>query len=677
MEFAEFKQKLQKHFESMAQDQNFLFAVEVDKDVLWNTYLDSFEPGTNEIFRERREFDCSCCRHFIKSFGNVVTILDNKLVTIWDFDVDGSKFEQVVKALSGFVKVALVSDVFVTKESAFGTDKNHEMREDGTAHTWEHFRIDLPKRFVSTSHLSESAQMAAYRDSRNVFKRSLEELSKDSIDTVLDLIDEQSLYKGDEWQAVLNQLRDLQTEYQALPENEKENYCWIKSVGLGGAISRIRNHSIGVLLQDITSGMDVLEAVRRYEAIVAPTNYKRPKAIFTTKMVEQAQETVMRLGLLDSLGRRYAILPDITVNNVLWANRDATKHMDGVGGVFEMLKQDVTENPRAYERAQAVGIEEFISSVLPTATSIEVLVENRHESSLVSLVAPKVADSPTLFKWDNAFSWAYNGNVADSMKQRVKSAGGNVDGVLRFSLQWNDGFDNRNDYDAHCKEPSGNHIWFENKGRRHASTGMLDVDIIHPGSHEVAVENITWTNISKMQDGVYIFYVHNYSHRGGRSGFDAEIEFAGQIFEFAYHNNLAQGEIIVIAKVKLENGQFKIIESLPTTTSTRSVWGLQTNRFHPVSVCMYSPNYWDGQKGIGHKHYFMMLAGCENDTHPNGFFNEYLREEFMEHKRVLEALGSKMKVEESKNQLSGLGFSSTKRDSLVAKVNGKPIKIVF
>ena len=63
--FIMFKETLQKHFEEMTKDVTHLFEVEVDKDELWNLYLDSFPDGTNEIYRERRYHDCSCCRHFI------------------------------------------------------------------------------------------------------------------------------------------------------------------------------------------------------------------------------------------------------------------------------------------------------------------------------------------------------------------------------------------------------------------------------------------------------------------------------------------------------------------------------------------------------------------------------------------------------------------------------------
>jgi hypothetical protein len=290
----------------------------------------------------------------------------------------------------------------------------------------------------------------------------------------------------------------------------------------------------------------------------------------------------------------------------------------------------------------------------------------------MSLIAPVNKGAKGIFKWGNNFSWAYHGDVTDSIKERVKKAGGKVDGVLRFSIQWNDGDNNQNDFDAHCIEPSGNLISYPKAGRAQLSSGILDVDIITPGRN-VAVENITWSDINRMQEGKYKFLVHNYSHRGGKTGFSAEIEYDGKIYSYEYDKELRNNEKVIVAEIEFskETG-IKFIESLPSTQASKEVWGITTNHFHKVSMAMYSPNHWDGGK-TGNKHYFFFLEDCKNNGRPRGFFNEFLNNELTEHRKVFEVLGSKMKVAESDNQLSGLGFSSTVRNEILSRT----IRITF
>ena len=85
MEFVEMRDKLIGHFNEMTKDAQKLFEVNLDKDKMWDLYLDSFPAGTNKIFRERREHDCTCCKQFIRNIGNMVVIQDKKIKTIWDF----------------------------------------------------------------------------------------------------------------------------------------------------------------------------------------------------------------------------------------------------------------------------------------------------------------------------------------------------------------------------------------------------------------------------------------------------------------------------------------------------------------------------------------------------------------------------------------------------------------
>lgn len=676
MTFIDFKKAVQENFAKISEDTQHLFEVELDKEVLWDKYLDSFPAGTNEIFRERQEYDCSCCRQFIKSIGNVVAIKDNKITTIWDFEIDNTTFQPVVKALSNHVKSHSVSNVFVSKFKKIGTNRNYE-NVDGNIIEWDHFYLELPSKFVDRGSSSEAEIKGEYKGTRDVFERSLEELTEDSVLTVLELIYQNSLYKGEEWKTVLNEFLKHKKAYDQLSSSdEKVNYVWEQSVKVGGVVGRIRNHSIGTLLVDISNGVELDEAVRKYEVIVAPENYRRSKPIFTKKMLEEAQTTVEELGYKESLQRRFATLDDITINNILFSNKDSAKRIKAFD-VFEEMASEVVVNPKNFSRVEEVSIDNFIKNILPTAKEIEVLMENKHSNNMVSLIAPENKDSKTMFKWGNNFSWAYSGNITDSsMKERVKSAGGNVEGVLRFSIQWNDETEyNRNDFDAHCIEPSGNEIYYGNT-KNYRTTGELDVDIIDPKQGVAAVENITWIDKDNMENGEYYFFVNNYSHNGGRGGFKAEIEFDGQIHSFEYNRELKHKEKVGVAIVKLDqNGNFTIEEKLSSEVSTREVWGLQTNQFVPVSTVMFSPNHWDEQ-GVGNRHYMFMLKDCVNPELPNGFFNEFLKEELVKHRRVFEALGGKMAVTDSNDQLSGLGFSSTRRNELIAKVKGQTERVI-
>jgi len=677
MEFNTFKDLLKTHIDGMIKNSEKLFLTDVESQDVWNTYLDSFPEGTNVLYKERLEFDCSACKQFIKLFGNVVTIKDNKLVSIWDIPNLEHPFDKVAEGLSNFVKSAKIKDVFLSKETHIGVNKNSQLLENGDVLVWYHFHYELPKIYTIRKSESVGEMKGHFRDSKNVFKRSMDELTTESGKIVLELIDQNSLYRGEEFKSVINSFVSYKEKYEAISDDEKDNWCWVNSIQ--NPVSRIRNTAIGTLLIDLSEGMDIDEAVTKFEKVMAPSNYKRPKAIFTKRMIEEAEKKLEELGFTDSLGRRFAQLKDITVNNLLFVNRDVKKKLKS--SVFDELKEEVPVDTKSFDKVEEVNIEDFIKDILPKTTSIELMVEGRHYGNLMSLIAPENEEAPSMLKWNNNFSWAYNGDITDSIKQNVKKAGGNVEGILRFSIQWNTDTYNPNDFDAHCKEPNGNLIYYGNKGRRHPSSGMLDVDIMNPRKNTPAVENITWVDKSKMQEGIYKFIVHNFSHRGGREGFSAEIEYDGKIYSYEYPKELKSNEKVLVAEVRFSRaGGITFVNSLESTTSSKEIWGINSYTFSKVNVCMFSPNYWDDQESIGNKHYFFFLDGCKNETTPRGFFNEFLNEELMKHKKVFEALGSKMRVAESEEQLSGVGFSSTQRSSILAKIEGafsRVIKITF
>lgn len=683
MRFEEFVKKMQTHFNEMCKSVTRLYVTNTDPGEMYNLYLDSYPAGTNEIYRVRREYDCGCCRHFIKNMGNVVAIKDGKIHTIWDIPgLNDGVYSVVAQKMNEYVLAHKIVDVRVRTEKRIGTDHSMErIVATSQINRYNHFFMDIPEHLRFKKY-DINGEKAGLRDTRNVFKRSLDEIEKDSVDTVLELITQNSLYRGTEWKDALEEFKKYKKEYSKLStDKERELYAWEKSEQAGMSVGRIRNHSMGTLLINISEGMDLDTAVRKYEQILAPSNYKRPKAIFTKKMLEDAKNTITELGYMDSLNRRFATLDDITVNNILFSNKDAAKRISGGNSLFDEMESDVAINPKKFSKVEEISINDFINNVLPGITEVEAYVENKHIQNMVSLVAPENMDAKSMFKWNNPFSWAYTGNVTDSdIKENVKDAGGAVDGVVRFSIMWNDGDGNDNsDLDAHCIEPNGGtEIYYGNRNS-YKTGGNLDIDITCPmkqRSGKPAVENITYPNKSRMIPGTYKFYVKQY--RAERSqGFKAELEVNGEIHSFEYPHPVV-GNVYVADVIMDENGNFKVIEKLKgnTAISSKDVWGIHTNQFTPVSVICYSPNYWDEQKGIGHQHVFFMLKDCINTEEPNGYYNEFLKPELEKHRRVFEALGAKAHVKDVEDQLSGVGFSMTKRAELVVKVKGSTERIL-
>jgi hypothetical protein len=665
--FSTLKKKIQDQFASMCDGRNTLYSVTVDREKIWDLYLSGFEPEM------RQEHNCNCCKSFLRQFSGIVVInKNNKVVSIWDIEVP-EEFKKAVKNVADYIHSLPVSNVFVNSFANLGTDKNTQVKEGITPITWNHFYLSLDKKFVHRSSSSIDSVMGVHRDNKNVLKRSLDELTLEAADTILELIAQNSLYRGKEFEGMVTSFRTLKAKYDKIPVTEQDNFCWAQATDTGITVSRIRNTAIGTLLIDLSKGEDLDKSVSAFERVVAPTNYKRPTALVTPRMVDEAKKKVEELGLTESLERRYASPEDISVENLLYADRSSE-----ITDVFDDIAKSTKVNPRTLTKVEEISIDDFLTNIVPTSKSIELLVENPHTNNMVALLTGEHKDAPSMFKWANPFSWSYTGGITDSMKERVKAAGGKVDGVLRFSIQWNEDGKSSIDLDAHAHEPNGQHIHFRNyKGHKTPQSGMLDVDMICPTG--VGVENITWVNQSQMKPGVYRFRVHNYSGHRNFNGVRAEIEFDGQLYEFGTDKPFSDYLDVAEVTYSVANGfTVKSLIDTKSSISSKEKWGIDTNQFHKVKSIMLSPNYWNGK--VGNKHYIFALEGCIPDEAPRPFFNEFLTDELTKDRKVFEILGSKVKVGKTTNPVSGIGFSETQRNHVFVKVQGtfkRTLKVNF
>lgn len=694
MDFQPFKQAIAAQFERMQQTGQ-LWRVDLDRDQMWDHYLDAFPAGNNEVFRKRREYDCSCCRSFVKTVGNVVAIIDGKIETIWSIDMGPNLdpgFIPVANRMHELVHGKKWVEPFLHYERKIGTERSLFENMDGDAGSrtlteWHHFAIQLLPLFVMAKGKIPT-KLNDMRGDHDVFLRSLTELNRQSVATVLELIDQNSLYRGAEFRHTLSEFQQLQHTFltQAKSDKQKDVFAWVRTgvkSTTSGPVRRLRNTAIGTLLRDLSEDMDLEDAVRKFEAsTMAPSNYKRPTALVSKAMLDRAKATIEEAGLTSALDRRFATLKDITVQNILFVDRTSRKNLGG--NPLDDLAPTKGSKLKL-DKVEEIGIEQFIKQVVPNVSSIEVMFENRHASNLVSLIAPADPTAGQLMKWDNRFSWDYNGNAADSIKERVKAAGGNVSGDLCCRLAWF----NFDDLDFHMIEPHGYEIHFGNRHSASPSGGRLDVDMnAGQGTTREAVENIFYASERTMKQGIYELVVHNFSLREKIDiGFEVEIDWKGEVHRFVYDRLVNDGQSVLVARLKYshEKGIEILDGGLKGTAGGgkgREVWGLQTQQLHPVNVLMLSPNFWDGQLGIGNKHWFFMLDRAHRDVPARGFYNEFLSPALNEHRKVLELVGGKLPVQEAAkgSQLSGLGFSSTQRNELVCRVSGnftRVLKVIF
>ena len=665
MDFKEFSVLIDARVKTLSQTGIMLRAA-VSKDEVVKEYLLAFPEGTDPIYIENTTHDCNCCKGFLRQMGNVVVVKEGKILTLWDdWESYGTPYKEVAKHLQYLVMIAGVADVFKPTEVKYGADITYtSVDSPEKPRTFNHFFCDVPERYFPEHH----SQITMMSNNYIPAYKSLTGIPLSAVDAVIDLIEDDNLARGPEFIDNLRYFKKALEESSA--SGDVDLYVWEHADDFRLSI---RNTVIGSLLSDLAEGLDLTMAVKRFEDKVAPENFKRSKAIATKGMIEGAKVKIAELGLESALGRRHARPSDMRVSDILFVDRSIEKSM-----VSKSVLDDLVPKPKKVSDKSStettVSIEAFITDVLPDTRSLKVKFENKHEKNLVNMLTTKEA-SPQLFKWSNPFSWSYNGSLADSsLKKAVSKAGGNIIGDVRFTLGWEDG----DDLDIAAILPIGGVISYE---RPMVGNGRLDVDMNAGTVRNVIdpVENIFWENLNDLDIGKYVIRVHNFKQRtNSGKGFTIEVDILGSVDTFTYATQLMNKQAIMVAEYEYDGKEMKLLKTNPNVTLgavSKAVWGIQSNEYHDVTMMNLSPNHWDTKEG--NKHYMFMLDKCLNPNRVRGIYNEFLRNDIYEYRKVFEMVGNATMTDYSDDQLAGLGFSETRREELSVLVDGRPYKINF
>lgn len=705
----EINRLLEQNLEKMCAT-GILFTSKVTGDEVWDTYMKGF--GKDPKFRDPDSsvHNCNCCRSFFKHYGNMVALDKNlDIITLFDGEFP-EEYSESFRLLSELLKKSEIENVFVetfTRLNEFpfekgikvtdrlfrlGFDSNVKIFtqeeadkfgvvEAGKAYTFRHFHVTIPESFIDKSGNSRESILGEIRTTKSVFERGMLEIPVDTLELIRDLINQGSLLDSEKELTKLGEVIKKAEEFKSVAPEKRDRWLWRKSYKFKYA--RFRNDLIGTLCSDLAQGVEINEACKEYNKKVDPANYMKAKSPITKRQIEEAKKFVEENGYEESFCRRCATLEDIKVSDILHSNVGDGKIKPV--SIFDGVKPTATRHRKSeFVGVQEVTIDKFMTDILPTCTGVELFMTSDHKGNLVTLTTAENKDSKRIFKWNNNFSWTYNGNLAgkSQIKEAVKSAGGFVDAFFRFSIMWNEDWEKRSvstDLDAHCVEPGGDHIYYQtfrkDRGDRKTKCGgQLDIDMICP--EKTGVENIYYKDKNKLRDGAYRFYVNHFS--GQATTFKAEIVFGDQVY--TYHYNIPSKGNMEIATFHIKNGEVDHIDQSQWLVSSEgveeTVWGIDTLQFHKVNLICLSPNHWDEAGATGNKHYFFFMERCKNPNQIRGFHIENLKSDLLTHRKVFEVLGNTSMIEPSEQQLSGLGFDATVRDSVILKLKGTHNRVI-
>lgn len=426
-----------------------------------------------------QHYNCNACRHFVNRYGGLVKIDEKtgkQTPVMWP-EKAPDFFSEAVKKIRRKVSASTVTGVFITSERQLGTP---------VTGSWEHMAVKVPEPMVHRKRLKNAFQEAAEKaEDYGLLASAIGKYRTETVETAVNLLRSEALYRSEnvlgmaEW---FLEVLQLVKEKRDARNRATRNIIWYKAATAPVGFCHISSNVIGTLLDDIAAGYDFNTVSRKFAEKMNPLQYQRPQAAPSAGNVAQAERIVEKLGIANSLKRRYARLDEI---QTIWKPMPAKKAGGVSAGVFARVatKEQQRETPNAMSGPTVtITWEKFRRTVLGSARKIEFYVPGKEECYTAILTAED-QEAPPIILWDteenrNPFSWyVYSGGSAPS-RWNLTTGYAEVTGVTLQPNLWQPGYEYR-----------GASVIFILKGakdRDRRSTGLaLFPEVLKSELHEV------------------------------------------------------------------------------------------------------------------------------------------------------------------------------------------------
>lgn len=390
----------------------------------------------------RQHYNCNACRHFVNRYGGLVKIDEKtgkQTPVMWPEKVP-TFFAGAVKKIRRKVSTASVTGVFITSGRELGTP---------VTGSWEHMAVKVPESMVYRNRLKDVFQEAAEkREDYGLLASAVGKYRTKTVETAVNLLRSESLYRSEkvlgvaEW--FLEVLRLVKEERDTRNKTTR-NILWYKAATAPAGFCHISTSMIGTLLNDIEAGYDFATVSRKFAEKMNPTQYQRPQAAPTAGNVAQAERIVEKLGIANSLKRRYARLDEI---QTIWKPTQAKKAGGVSAGVFARVatkNQHQETSNTTHGPVVTITWEKFRRTVLDSARKIEFDVPG-DLGHYTAIVTAEDQEAPPIILWDteenrNPFSWYVYSSGSTPSRWNLTPGYVEVTGVTLQPNLWQPGYE--------------------------------------------------------------------------------------------------------------------------------------------------------------------------------------------------------------------------------------------
>lgn len=378
---------------------------------LWSAYIYSFP------FNERQYHNCNACRHFIEKYGGLVTVNSFGRVSpaFWsEHDARGMKDEHTetaVRAMISLIEKAPITGVFFSPEKVWGSP---------ITGLWRHFSIvPSSSQVFNRKDITAEQAMAEERENFKNVQRALYEWKTQTLETAVQILETGHMYRGNEIAPQARWLLELKKTVGRTPSSSPTdvNLLWRAVAMAPAGFCHPRSGMLGVLLDAIEAGKAFSEVKRIFEEKMDPMKYQRAQVLPAAGTVAQAEKLVEKLGVANSLKRKYATLQDV---EAIWIPRQSKSVVSFEtvavpSGVFRNIKTKPGPKGVVLRREAPIHVpiktmtwSSFNSKILPSAERIEIFV--RPKDNFAVLLTAADISAPPILQWDrlderNPVSW--------------------------------------------------------------------------------------------------------------------------------------------------------------------------------------------------------------------------------------------------------------------------------